>query len=278
MRAGSPRFICARRYKRYNMKIATFNLRTDAPVDGGNRWQCRKGLVLDRLMAERPDVVGFQEATPEMAGFLRRHMQGYICVGNGRERDLTGENNMIAFRQDAFELIALDTFWLSDTPDVPGSRYANQSEYPRICTHAMLRRLGDGAQFHAYNTHLDHVSDEARVLGARAILRRIASDLECHPLPLALTGDMNAAPDSPPLRALLGDARVRLTNQTPNFPASYHAYGARPDLPQIDYVLTQGFRAVGAPVAWTRAECGLYLSDHSALCASVEPCADGADA
>ena len=56
------------------MKIATFNLRTDVPGDGENRWQCRKGLVLDRLMAEQPDVVGFQEATPEMAGFLRRYM------------------------------------------------------------------------------------------------------------------------------------------------------------------------------------------------------------
>lgn len=254
------------------MKIATFNLRTDVPGDGENRWQCRKGLVLDRLMAEQPDVVGFQEATPEMAGFLRRYMQGYFCVGCGRERDFTGENNMIAFKQDAYELIALDTFWLSDTPDVPGSRYANQSICPRICTHVVLRRLSDGMQFHAYNTHLDHESDEARVLGAQAILRRIARDLELRPLPLSLTGDMNAAPDSPPLRALLGDARVRLVNQTPNFPASYHAYGTQLDLPQIDFVLTQGFRAVDAPVAWTRAECGRYLSDHSALCTNVEPC------
>lgn len=256
------------------MKIATFNLRTDVAADGDNRWQCRKGLVLDRIMAEQPDVIGFQEAAPEMAGFLRRYMQGYACVGCGRERDLMGENNMIAFRQDRYELIALDTFWLSDAPDVPGSRYERQSPYPRICTHALLRRMEDGFMFHAYNTHLDHESDEARVLGARAILARMARDLEKWPLPLSLTGDMNAEPDSPPLRALLGDACVRLVNQTPDFEASYHAYGAEPEHAQIDYVLTQGFCAVGAPEAWTKAECGRYLSDHSALCASVEPCAD----
>lgn len=46
------------------MKIATFNVRTDTPVDGENRWQFRKGLILDKLTAEQPDVIGFQETTP----------------------------------------------------------------------------------------------------------------------------------------------------------------------------------------------------------------------
>ena len=80
--------------------------------------------------------------------------------------------------------------------------------------------------FHAYNTHLDHISDEARRLGARAILDHMARDLKRRPLPLTLTGDMNAYPDSAPIQEFLNDKTVHLTNQTPDFPASYHAYGA----------------------------------------------------
>ncbi len=252
------------------MKVLTFNLRNDNDYDAENRWQYRKGLVLDKLAGEAPDIAGFQEVTPPMADFLKRFLPEYIFVGCGRERDYSGENNMVAIRRDRYELMQLETFWLSPTPDVPGSRYANQSSCPRVCTHVVLRPLDGRPMFHFYNTHLDHESDEARVLGARAILDHMASDLERLPLPVVLTGDMNAAPDSAPIRTLLSDERVRLTNQTPDFPASYHDYGRRMFEPQIDYVFTQGFRAVAAPEAWGRTEFGKYLSDHNALCAYIE--------
>ena len=79
------------------MKIATFNVRTDIPVDGENRWQFRKGLILDKLTAEQPDVIGFQETTPVMADFIKKYMPAYWFVGCGRNADYLGENNMIGF-------------------------------------------------------------------------------------------------------------------------------------------------------------------------------------
>ena len=36
------------------MKIVTFNLRCDNNGDAENRWEFRKGIVLDRLEAEAP--------------------------------------------------------------------------------------------------------------------------------------------------------------------------------------------------------------------------------
>lgn len=159
------------------MKIVTFNLRCDNDYDAENRWQFRKGLVLDKLDAEKPDAVGFQEVTPAMGDFLKRWMSEYLFVGCGRDADYGGENNMVGIRRDRFELMSLETFWLSDTPDVPGSRYENQSECPRVCTHVILRTLDANRLFHLYNTHLDHVSDEARVLGARALMEHMKRDL-----------------------------------------------------------------------------------------------------
>ena len=252
------------------MKVVTFNLRCDAPNDGENRWEFRKGLVLDKLDAEKPDLAGFQEAQPQMSAFLKRYLTDYLFVGCARGAHYDGENNMIAIRRDRFELLSLETFWLSPTPDVPGSRYANQSSCPRVCTHVMLRALEMNERFHYYNTHLDHVSDEARVLGAQAIMGRMREDLARYDLPVILSGDMNAAPDSGAIAAFLTDPEIRLTNQTPDFPASWHDYGRQMDEPQIDYIFTRGFAAEKAPVAWTDRPFGKFLSDHTPLCAYLK--------
>lgn len=252
------------------MQVVTFNLRCDNDYDAENRWQFRKGLVLDKIDAEKPDIMGFQEVTVCMANFLKRYLFDYTFVGCGRDADYGGENNMIAFRRDKFELMFLETFWLSPTPDVPGSRYADQSPCPRVCTHVILRPLDGEKMFHYYNTHLDHVSDRARVLGAGAVMRHIAADLKRHDLPVIVTGDMNAFPDSEPIAAFLTDKTVPLVNQTPSFPASWHAYGERMDEPQIDYIFTRGFKATAEPTAWDDKPFGKYLSDHEALCAFLK--------
>lgn len=43
------------------MKVVTFNLRCDTPNDGENRWEFRKGLVLDKLDAENPISPAFRK-------------------------------------------------------------------------------------------------------------------------------------------------------------------------------------------------------------------------
>ena len=134
----------------------------------------------------------------------------------------------------------------------------------------MLRALETNERFHYYNTHLDHVSDEARVLGVQAIMGRMREDLARYDLPVILSGDMNAAPDSGAIAAFLTDPEIRLTNQTPDFPASWHDYGRQMDEPQIDYIFTRGFAAEKAPVAWADRPFGKFLSDHTPLCAYLK--------
>ncbi len=251
-------------------KIVTFNLRTDVKVDGENRFQFRKGLILDKIHSEAPDVVGFQEMAQAMGVFLSKYLAPeYTLVGCGRKADFSCESCKIAYRADKYELMFLETFWLSDTPYVPGSRFECASEYPRICTHIILRPFEGGTPFHIYNTHLDHISDEARTLGAKAILRHMADDLERWDYPAALMGDMNAFPDSGAISAFLNDEEVKLVNQTPDFPSSYHGFGTT-EQPQIDYIFTTGFEAAEAPTAWGKTPYGKYLSDHNALCAHLE--------
>ena len=76
------------------------------------------------------------------------HFPAYTVCGIGREADLQGESNIIAYRTDKFDLVSLDTFWLSDTPHRPGSRFAtDQSGCPRICTVVTLRCKENGKLF-----------------------------------------------------------------------------------------------------------------------------------
>ena len=245
------------------MKIATFNLRTENGRDGLNSFANRRGFILDRLEARNADIIGFQEITPGMNDFLRAHLADYTLAGCGRGADYQGEHNPVAFKKDRFELIGLDVSWLSETPFAPGSRFPTQSSCPRIITHAILRPLGEGEPFHFYNTHLDHVSSEARVKGATRLLNKIREDQTTHPFPLILTGDFNAEPDKPEIQMITAD-ELGLFDRTDGVGTTWHDYG-KSFGPRIDYIFTRGFVADGAAALWTEHLEGLYLSDHYAV-------------
>ena len=251
------------------MKIVTFNLRCDSAGDGINAFAHRKGMILDKIDAERPDIIGFQECRAHMHAFLHDHMGGYAL--SGRQRGGNGsESNPIAFREDRFELIGLETRWLSPTPFEPGSRYEIQSNCPRVFTHMQLRPLAGGSPIHAINTHLDHVSAEARLLGARQLIRYMLNILADRPWPLLLMGDFNAFPDEICVRELLGQAVLQLVDQTEEVEHTYHGYGTVVQ-PRIDYILSRDFDRVAAPRLWTDAVNGIYLSDHYPVEAQLRP-------
>src|SRR5699024_12542943 len=104
------------------MKIATFNIRCDYGQDGPNNFSCRKPLILRRLAAEQPDIIGFQEVMPHVQRWLRQSLPGYTVGGCGRTADYADEAMTLAIRNDAAELLGLEALWLSPEPYRPGSR------------------------------------------------------------------------------------------------------------------------------------------------------------
>lgn len=242
------------------MRVVTYNLRCDVAVDGVNRFSSRRGLVIDKIETEKPEIIGFQEVTPAMNTYLRKHLAGYTLVGCGRSMDYQGEHNPIAFDSEKYELIALDVTWLSPQPYEPGSRFETQSDCPRIITHAILRPVGEGEPFHVYNTHLDHMSSLARVLGAKQLLQKIGTDRETHPFPFVITGDFNAYPDAEEI-VLLKNAPIGLDDFTENAGVTFHNWGKIAE-GQIDYIFGHGFAATAKAVKWTDEWNGVFLSDH----------------
>jgi endonuclease/exonuclease/phosphatase family metal-dependent hydrolase len=96
------------------------------------------------------------------------------------------------------------TFWLSETPSVPGSK-SWDAAITRICTWAEFEHTQTGEIFYLFNTHYDHIGEEARVESSKLILNKIeeiAGDS-----PVVLTGDFNATEDSQPYKVLVENAK-----------------------------------------------------------------------
>ena len=252
------------------MKFLTFNIRTEAAVDGVNRFFFRRGFILDKIEKEQPDLIGFQEMRHDMQSYMRPHLNllGYTLLGCGRGDNYEGEHNPVAYKNDRYEPISLDVSWLSDTPDVPGSRYEKQSSCPRIITHLVMRDMIKGENFHVYNTHLDHQEAYARVKGAKRLMEKIEEDYAKLPLPVVLCGDFNAYPDSEENSYIAGHP-FGLTELTKGIGTTWHNWGRGND-PQIDYIYVKHFKTDKPAVKWDDCLNGVYLSDHYPIEVEIE--------
>ena len=246
------------------MKLVTYNIRYDCGQDGINNFSCRKSFILETIAREKPDVIGFQEVLPHVALWLKENLKDYYVVGCPRETDLTGEQVCIAFRPDKFNLMKMDTFWLSPTPYVPGSRYPEQSICPRTCTEVVLQELSGGKIFRMLNTHLDHEGSLARVLGAKQILEAMDNAQFFPNVPTVLVGDMNAEPDSPEMELIAS----RMENLTKGIGITYHGFMG-PNQCCIDYIFVSGAISGSDVRKWTDGRDGVFLSDHFPVSAEL---------
>ena len=148
------------------LKIVSYNLRMwQDDWDGINSFKHRIGMIFEKLQKEQPDVIAFQEVLPEMHVFLERLLTEYQLAGQFREANFLGEGTYIAVRKDVLQVLEYNTFWLSPMPYVPGSRFQQQSDCPRICNVVRLRHKKTNRIFRVFNLHLDHIGEEAKVKG-----------------------------------------------------------------------------------------------------------------
>ena len=259
-----------------SLKVVTFNLRTlyDSPHDGINAFIHRAGLILETIDAEKPHVICFQEMGAQIRPFLKKYLVDYHIVGHGRLADYSGEGLGVAYRKDSMDLFELEQFWLSPTPQIPGSRFENQSECPRICIYATLKHKDMKTPIRFYNVHLDHQSDEARVFGIQQVLAKMKQDNSVLPYPTMVMGDFNALPDSQTIAFCKEGKIFPLVDITQEIGATFHDFGGTGKSPlargtKIDYIFTDPETAKTAKrtYKWEHTKNGIYLSDHYPVCA-----------
>lgn len=238
--------------------IATFNIRYPNPDDGINFFPHRLPHIVRKLQEAKPDLIGFQELMQEPFEKLAANLPEYEFVGKGRGPHFEDESNRIGFRKELFTCKESGQFWLSPTPDIPGSRYEQQSICPRICTWAKLSCKSTGKEMLMVNTHLDHEQEYAREEGLKQIFRFVAE--KSANLPVFITGDFNLTPEEKPYAQIAANGFYDLTA---GMSATYHGYD-KDEPVKIDYILTNH------PVCCTRERWhqiidGVYLSDHDPI-------------
>lgn len=164
--------------------IMSYNLRCS---DVNGSYGDRRVRVAEIINEQNPDSFGVQEATPEWLTALSERVENYEYVGSGRDANGGGEASAVYYRKDKYKLLDSATKWLSDTPDVPGSRFVGE-EYIRIVTYAVLQNKTTGSVYVHVNTHLG-LDASVRLQQIEVLLNVITDYVDNYPT--FVTGDFN---------------------------------------------------------------------------------------
>lgn len=255
----------------------SFNIRVDTFLDGLNRWNNRKQLVVDLLAENAADVIGLQEALDHQVRQIQQALPQYSHYAAGRnDGKRKGESCVLFYRKDRFVVEDYGTFWFSDTPSKPGSKdWGNL--WPRICSWMYLTEKTTGDSFYVYNVHLDVFSQKSRRKSVELLARRIA--LRRTADPFIVMGDFNMELDNPAMMYL-----QNIHSETP-YPkmltawqslhpgrageGTRHSFRGSTSGPKIDHIpICDGARALDVNIDCRRVK-GRYPSDHFPVIATI---------
>ena len=250
-----------------DLSVMSYNIRRRLPRAlswGSDRWEVRAPLLARLLAAERPSVVGLQEALGDQGAFVAASLgAGYRVVGAGRDRDGRGEGCPIVYDSERLEETEWRQYALSSTPLVPGSRSWG-NPLPRIVVVARFSDRATGAALRIANTHLDPFSARSRLLSARLISGLLGPD----GTPTVLTCDANEPAGSHAYSELVGrgglaDAWRGADRQTTPEWNTYSGYRQpRARGRRIDWLLVRGGIRVRAAGINAARFAGAAASDH----------------
>lgn len=270
------------------LRAMTFNIRYGTAGDGDNRWERRREMVIGVLREHRPQVAGLQEALRFQLDEIRAALPHFMEIGVGRDDGRTaGEYAAILYDEGRFTCDESGTFWLSETPETPGSRSWGAA-CTRICTWARLIGRGTDRGLSVFNVHLDHESAEARARGIEVVLRRMNTLARSEPV--LLMGDFNAAPDSETVRRVLSGGNQGMQDLRPGgfvhrfafvdvFAAmhpgatgdgTYNGFAGRREGPRIDYLFATPELVPREARIVHDHEGGRYPSDHFPVMAVLD--------
>lgn len=250
-------------------RIMSFNVRCCDDKDGSVK--NRSKIVTAIIDQYLPDSVGVQEATGEWMGILGEALAGkYAFVGEHRDEDEGSEYSAVFYLKDKFNLLDSGTIWLCDTPEEKYTKY-EASACTRVATWATLENRETGEIYTHINTHLDHVSDEARIMQTEVLKNKI-TELGKEGNPVVSTGDFNAEPTSGvygKMLEIMKDAKAVAENSDDGI--TFHNYGKVEEgsAGPIDYIFVGESTKVETFKIIRNTAKGMYPSDHYPVVADV---------
>jgi len=264
------------------LKLVTYNLKFASPIYEPS-WEVRREMQVDMIRKYNPDIIGTQEGLKEQIDYLADHLPEYIVIGEGRKGGDDDEHMAIFIKRDKFRLREMQSFQLSETPEIIGS---GPEVNPRMVTWVRLayinRPIEEGKgpypqdfrghwennqEFYIFNTHFFNGPDAslAKLNASKLILKRINALNRfgdwMPERPLFLMGDFNCRPGSAPYKVLVGDKDSTDPDLLKN---SFEDSG------KIDWILYKGAVSVLKYEEVNFNVNGVYPSDHKPIYVEVE--------
>ena len=258
------------------LNVMTFNIRLNVASDSLNAWPFRKDKVASQILFHEIHLLGVQEALHNQMIDLKQRLTQFKYVGVGRDDGKEkGEYSAIFYDTVRLQLIQTKTFWLSETPEVPGSK-SWDAAITRIVTWAKFKDRKTKKIFFAFNTHFDHIGQVARRESAKIILKSvkdIAGDT-----PVVFTGDFNARPSDEPVMIIMDKNDPHHLTDSKDLSVTLH-YGPSGTFngfqtkeihnDPIDYIFLKGKWKVLKHATISQTWQGRFASDHFAVMARL---------
>ena len=251
------------------LNIMTFNIRLDIASDSLNAWQYRKDKAASQILFHEADIIGVQEALHNQMLDLQQSLKDYQYTGVGRDDGKTkGEYSAIFYNTTRLELLRSSTFWLSETPAVPGSK-SWDAAITRIVTWAKFKDKTNGEIFYHFNTHFDHIGKIARRESAKMILK-VVDSIAGKTIAL-ITGDFNAHPADEPIQVIVDKSNAlhltdsKETSLTEHYgpTGTFNAFGPKENSNDpIDYIFFNHGIKVLKHATISQSWQGRFSSDH----------------
>lgn len=254
----------------------TFNIRYSTLRDSNNAWLYRKDNAASQIVFHETHILGVQEALHEQIVDLKQRLPRYKYVGIGRDDGKTkGEYSAIFYDTTRLKVLESETFWLSETPSVVGSK-SWDAAITRIVTWAKMKDLVTKKTFFVFNTHFDHIGKVARRESAKLLLAKV------HALsgnfPAIITGDFNAQPDDEPIKVIVESTNplklldTKALSTTGHFgpTGTFNGFKSKEinDQP-IDYIFLNRNMTVLQHATLSQTWGGLFSSDHFPVFARI---------
>ena len=240
----------------------------------------RRDRVIRVIRDHMPDILGVQEARHLQIKDLQAALPEFDFYGIGRDDGETeGEYSGIFYNKDRFARLGAGSFWLSDTPEKPGTTfYKAENAVPRIASWVRLLDQEARREVFVLNMHWDHIDVAARRKSAHLIRERLGDLAEG--LSTIVMGDLNAGENSAALVALRGENdatgrplvdsyRIIHPERKPD-EASFGGWEGRTEGRRIDFILhSADFTPTAAAIVRTSYD-GHWPSDHYPVTATLQ--------
>ena len=253
------------------IKVISYNIRYDNPNDGVNIWDNRKLTITKFINNEMPDYAGLQEVTNRQLTYLSESLINYDYIGVGRDDGKTkGEYSPIFYNNSKYKVVFEKTFWLSPTPNTISVGWDASME--RICTYGLFKNIETKQKVWVFNTHFDHIGNQARKKSTDLILETIQAKNRNN-YPVILTADFNLQDETLSIKKMQNQMRDILIgfNKSNKYYGTYNGFQIENiNEKRIDYIFIKDLIKLKAEHIHLKTPNKGWASDHHPVLAILK--------